>query len=139
VAEQRLGLYRALGVEENPALRPLADRYLELCFIGNYTGIGLMNEGPLTGKGRQRALLTAHLRVIEATMRLATQLGIRAVPPEQRSKGTGSLPPLSDEDYEAIEQVLARARGRDVEAVEPAPTEQPAHFRIRIPTEGAES
>jgi hypothetical protein len=54
----------------------LADAYVELDAVRNYLGGRLAREGPLTTKGRQRALLTAYLGVVDRQVRLAQVLGV---------------------------------------------------------------
>jgi len=59
----------------------LADAFVELDAVRNYLGGRLAAEGPLTGKGRTRALLTAYLAVVDRQVRLAQVLGV-----ERRAK-----------------------------------------------------
>ncbi len=54
----------------------LADAFVELDAVRNYLGGRLGAESPLTTKGRQRALLTAYLGVVDRQVRLAQVLGI---------------------------------------------------------------
>jgi hypothetical protein len=55
--------------------RDTVARYLELSLVAGYLADRLVTEGPLTGKGRQRAALTAYLGVVDRLSRLAQQLG----------------------------------------------------------------
>jgi hypothetical protein len=64
----------------------LADSFVELDAVRNYLGSRLAAEGPLTGKGRTRALLTAYLAVVDRQVRLAQVLGI-----ERRAKPVDPL------------------------------------------------
>lgn len=50
--------------------------YIEKSAIRDYLGTRLMQEGPLSPKGRQRALLTAYLAVSDRVLKLATTLGL---------------------------------------------------------------
>ncbi len=59
----------------------LADAFVELAAVRNYLGGRLEAEGPLTAKGRTRALLSAYLLVVDRQVRLAGLLGV-----ERRSK-----------------------------------------------------
>jgi hypothetical protein len=54
----------------------LADAFVELAAVRDYLGGRLAAEGPLTGKGRTRALLTAYLSVVDRQVRLAQVLGV---------------------------------------------------------------
>lgn len=54
----------------------LADAFVELAAVRNYLGGRLEAEGPLTAKGRTRALLSAYLSVVDRQVRLAGLLGI---------------------------------------------------------------
>jgi hypothetical protein len=54
----------------------LADAFVELSAVRDYLGGRLATEGPLTGKGRTRALLTAYLAVVDRQVRLAQVLGV---------------------------------------------------------------
>ncbi len=61
----------------------LADAFVELSAVRNYLGGRLAAEGPLTGKGRTRALLMAYLAIVDRQVRLAQVLGVersRALP-----------------------------------------------------------
>lgn len=59
----------------------LAHRFVELSAVGDYLGGRLEAEGPLTTKGRQRALLTAYLSVVDRQVRLAQVLGVNRIAP----------------------------------------------------------
>ncbi|MCC7033836.1 MAG: hypothetical protein IT179_13505 [Acidobacteria bacterium] len=74
LAERRQALHRELaniGIIKTE----LADAFIELAAVRNYLGGRLAAEGPLTGKGRTRALLTAYLSIVDRQTRLAALLG----------------------------------------------------------------
>jgi hypothetical protein len=54
----------------------LADAFVELGAVRDYLGSRLAKEGPLTAKGRTRALLTAYLSVVDRQTKLAQLLGL---------------------------------------------------------------
>jgi hypothetical protein len=54
----------------------LADAFVELAAVRDYLGGRLAAEGPLTAKGRTRALLSAYLLVVDRQVRLAQVLGV---------------------------------------------------------------
>lgn len=54
----------------------LADAFIELGAVRDYLGGRLGAEGPLTAKGRTRALLTAYLGVVDRQVRVAQLLGL---------------------------------------------------------------
>jgi hypothetical protein len=54
----------------------LADAFVELGAVRDYLGGRLASEGPLTAKGRTRALLSAYLAVVDRQVRLAQVLGV---------------------------------------------------------------
>ena len=56
--------------------RSMADAFVELDCVRAYLGTRLEREGPLTGKGRTRALMSAYLSVIDRQVRLAQLLGL---------------------------------------------------------------
>jgi len=60
----------------------LADAFVELGAVRDYLGGRLAQEGPLTAKGRTRALLSAYLQVVDRQVRLAQVLGV-----ERRTQG----------------------------------------------------
>ena len=79
LAERRQSLHRELanlGVVKTE----LADAFIELSAVRAYLGGRLATEGPLTGKGRTRALLTAYLSVVDRQTRLAALLGVDRPP-----------------------------------------------------------
>ena len=63
-----------------------ADRFVELDAIANYLSGRLQVEGPLTAKGRTRALLSAYLSVVDRQVKLAQLLGV-----ERRAKPVDPL------------------------------------------------
>lgn len=75
VAAARLELRSELG-DVGIVKGSLADSFVELDAVRNYLGTRLAAEGPLTAKGRTRALLTAYLAVVDRQVRLAQVLGI---------------------------------------------------------------
>jgi hypothetical protein len=77
----------------------LADAFTELSAIRAYLGTRLAAEGPMTGKGRTRALLSAYLAVVSQQTRLAAILGLDRAPKY--------LNPL-----DGVEAALARANTR---------------------------
>lgn len=75
--EQDLG-----GTEQLSGLaRDQVQRYLELSLVADYLGTKLAQEGPLSGKGRTRACLSAYLSVVDRLLRIASTLGL-----ERRAK-----------------------------------------------------
>jgi hypothetical protein len=78
VAEQEAAIVADLG--GRAALSTIAldtvRSYIEKTCIREYLGARLMQEGPLSPKGRQRALLTAYLAVSDRVLKLATTLGL---------------------------------------------------------------
>jgi len=75
VAAERAKLRDELGVA-GIVKGSLADTFVELAAVQNYLGGRLATEGPLTAKGRTRALLSAYLSVTDRLVRLAQVLGI---------------------------------------------------------------
>ena len=57
----------------------LADAFIELDAVRYYLGGRLAAEGPLTGKGRTKALLSAYLTVVDRQVRLAHELGVEPI------------------------------------------------------------
>jgi hypothetical protein len=78
IAEQRRAIEDDLGGNEalSALTRDLIGRYVELRLVADFLGHQLATVGPLTGKGRQRAALTAYLAVIDRLNRLALSLGL---------------------------------------------------------------
>ena len=61
------------------ALRLVA-RYLELGVVADFLWANLEAQGPLSGKGRTRAALTAYLGVVDREMKAAEKLGMARRP-----------------------------------------------------------
>ena len=57
--------------------RDLVEHYLVLDSVATRLGEHLVDEGPLTAKGRTRAALSAFVSVADRLLRLATALGLR--------------------------------------------------------------
>lgn len=65
------------GHDELSALaHDMVTDYLRLRLIADWLAENLMREGPLTGKGRQRAALTAFLQVVDRLHRVTSSLGL---------------------------------------------------------------
>lgn len=62
--------------------RNLGESFVELSAVRRYLGSRLAREGPLTTKGRQRALLSAYLGTVDRLVRLASVLGIEKRRPD---------------------------------------------------------
>ena len=94
LAEQRKAIEDDLGGNEalSALTRDLIGRYVELRLVADFLGHQLATVGPLTGKGRQRAALTAYLAVIDRLNRLALSLGL-----ERKAKRVPSLAEVLDE------------------------------------------
>lgn len=75
VAAARLELRAQLG-DVGVVKGSLSDSFVELDAVRNYLGGRLAAEGPLTARGRTRALLSAYLAVVDRQVRLAQVLGI---------------------------------------------------------------
>jgi len=75
LAEARRVLRSELG-DAGVVKGELADAFVELAAVRNYLGGRLEREGPLTAKGRTRALLSAYLLVVDRQVRLAGLLGV---------------------------------------------------------------
>jgi hypothetical protein len=75
MADARSALRNELG-EAGIIKNSLADAFVELGAVRDYLGGRLGNEGPLTAKGRTRALLSAYLNVVDRQVRLAQLLGL---------------------------------------------------------------
>jgi hypothetical protein len=68
--------------------RDLVSRYLECVLVANYLGDNLQRLGPLTGKGRTRAAMTAYLQALDRQVRIAQLLGLaRVARPGQTLEG----------------------------------------------------
>jgi hypothetical protein len=78
--EAQITAIRADLGDDIPTLKSHAVEQLgTVLVILQFLGGNLMAEGPLTGKGRQRAATTAYLQVLDRFMRLAQTVGIERV------------------------------------------------------------
>lgn len=75
VAAERVELRGEVG-DVGVVKGTLCDRFVELSAVAGYLGARLEKEGPLTGRGRTRALLNAYLNVTDRLVTLARTLGI---------------------------------------------------------------
>jgi hypothetical protein len=66
--------------------RDLIIRYVETSTIADWLGSNIVRFGALTGKGRQRAALSAYLQVLDRQLRLAQAIGL-----ERRTKRVPTL------------------------------------------------
>lgn len=90
LAEQRKEIEDDLGGSATLSRiqRDIVTRYLEASLVANYLGQNLQQLGPLTGKGRTRAAMTAYLQVLDRQMRLGAMLGLeRVAKPGQTLEG----------------------------------------------------
>ena len=78
LAERRAAIFDDLGGEAGLSVmaRDLVTAYLEQMCVKEFLAGRLLVEGPLSAKGRQRALLTAYLAVSDRVLKLATTLGL---------------------------------------------------------------
>jgi hypothetical protein len=88
LAERRAELLVDLGGADqlSVVMRDLVQRYLELAMTADYLAANLQQLGPLTGKGRTRAALSAWLAVVDRQQKTAQLLGL-----ERRAKPTMGL------------------------------------------------
>ncbi len=78
LAEKRIGIENDRGGVEGMAViaRDMVTRYIELDNVATWLSDNLQRHGALTGKGRQRAALTAYLGIVDRQVRLAQLLGL---------------------------------------------------------------
>ena len=95
LAEQRKAIEDDLGGADalSALTRDLVGRYVELRLVCEFLAHQLATVGPLTGKGRQRAALTAYLAVVDRLNRLAVSLGL-----ERKAKRVPTLAEVLDGD-----------------------------------------
>lgn len=76
--ERERGILADLGGEDtlSTIARDQVGRYAELGIVADYLWANLATNGVLTGKGRQRAALTAYLQTIDRLVRMAQTLGL---------------------------------------------------------------
>jgi hypothetical protein len=81
LTEDRQQLLEDLGGEATVAVtkRDVVRRFCELQVIADTHVSNLVREGVLTGKGRQRAALSAYLNVVDRLNKLAAQLGLERI------------------------------------------------------------
>ena len=140
LAEQRMQLYAELGGGEalDVVVMRLADQFITLSAVAEYLAQRLQHEGPITGKGRTRASLTAYQRVVDSLDRLAQRLGYERPKPGQsasRPERSAHLDNLTDEEIAAIGRVLDAAKARRADE----PVVPPNTFAIELPDDGADA
>jgi hypothetical protein len=88
LAEKRLAVIADLGGpgELSAVKADMVDRWVETGAIVDYLARRLVEQGPLTAKGRTRAALMAYLSTLDRHHRLAVALGL-----ERRSKPVADL------------------------------------------------
>ena len=87
--ERRAEIVRDLGEELSALAVGQVDAYVRLEIVSDFLWSNLVDQGVLTGKGRQRAALSAWLQVVDRQHRLAVALGL-----ERRAKRAPQI-----EDY----------------------------------------
>lgn len=97
LAEQRKAIEDDLGGADalSTLTRDLIGRYVELRATADFIGQQLAVVGPMTGKGRTRALLSAFLSVVDRLNRLALSLGL-----ERRQKRIDTIADIVREHAE---------------------------------------
>jgi hypothetical protein len=78
LAERHAEIVNELGGADALSIikRDLVTRYLETAMIADYLASNVWQHGPLTGKGRTRAAVTAYLQVLDRQQKLAATIGI---------------------------------------------------------------
>jgi hypothetical protein len=78
-AEQVAAIRADLGDDVSTLKGHTIEQMGNVLVVLHFLGGNLMAEGPLTGKGRQRASLTAYLQTLDRFMRLTQSVGLERV------------------------------------------------------------
>jgi len=98
--EQIAGISADLGEDVSTLKAHAIEQAGHVLVLLRFLGENLAANGPLTGKGRQRAAMTAYLQVLDRYMRLVALLGL-----ERRSKDVSRM---SIADYLEHQKQAAR-------------------------------